>query len=126
MKQIVSCAGVLLVTAGLTVGLTSTANASILKTAPLYANGTDSVSCNAANVTLSTLDSLAVWIIDSKGEPVALNVCYDVRDGGTCTASAEAKGGFCAIVAPGPSADVRGNICIVDKDGNAKVALPAQ
>ncbi len=128
MKQVVSCAAVLLVTAGLTVGLAGSAHAStILKTAAFYANGTDSVSCSATNVSSSQLESLAVWMIDDAGAPVAVNVCHDVTSGGMCTTSVDApKGGYCAIVFSGSSRNVRGSICILDKDGNARTALPAQ
>ena len=123
MKQIFSCAAVVLATAGLIVGLTGSANAGTLKSAPFSAMGSDSVACSATNVGSSMMDYLTVWIINEKGDPVAFNACQDVTPGGTCSTSA--KGGFCGIVFPGSSRNVRGSICLVDMDGSAKAALPA-
>ena len=99
MKRIYSCGAVFLATAVLlTVGLTGSASAGSLASAPFYASGTDHVSCSGINVSTTVRGFLTVAIIDDGGL-VALNGCDNVGPGVTCSASVEApKGGFCTLI----------------------------
>lgn len=126
MKQIYSYAAVVVATAGLAVGLAGGANAGVLKTAPLYACGTDKVECTGINASSMPLGFLTVAIADEDGA-LALKSCEDVPPGGSCSTSVMApKGGFCGLVFSGIARHVRGSISVMDMDGNTKAALPAQ
>jgi len=126
MKQIYSCAGVLVAAAALlTVGLTGRAEAGTATSAPFYATGTDEVSCTGINTGTMDLDYLTVAIVDDTGL-MALNSCMHVKPGVSCsTMVAAPKGGFCGLIFKGSPKHVRGSISIVDMNGNVKAALPA-
>ncbi len=121
MKQI----GKIIAVMAVAFGLAQSAIASTLNSSYIYAFGSESVYCNAVNVSTSPITSVTVDLINNAGTVTATNTCPGLAADGTCGAGpGPGIPARCRITITGGKTRLRGLFELDDPAGNAKFGVP--